>query len=59
MRAKLIFLCLIFSIPLVISINSIFNKEENNNNLVFYCAAGLRLPVQEIVENYHNEFQEV
>ena len=38
MRAKLIFLCLIFSIPLVISINSIFNKEENNNNLVFYCA---------------------
>ncbi len=58
MRAKLIFLCLIFSIPLVISINSIFNKEENNNNLVFYCAAGLRLPVQEIVENYQNEFQD-
>ena len=58
MRTKFTTLILIISIPLVISINMFFNKKEHSRELILYCAAGLRLPVQEIVSNYHKEYDD-
>ena len=56
MRAKLIFISMVLSLPLV----ALFSlKTENNSKqdeLILYCAAGLRLPIQKIVSDFENDY---
>ena len=56
MRAKLIFISMVLSLPLV----ALFSfKTENNSKqdeLILYCAAGLRLPIQKIVNDFENDY---
>ena len=42
--------------PVIIGVNIIFNKKSVKEDLTFYCAAGLRLPIEGIVKDYENEY---
>ena len=42
--------------PVIIGVNILFNKKSVKEDLTFYCAAGLRLPIEDIVKDYENEY---
>ena len=56
MRAKLIFISMVLSLPLVILLPKKTDNNSSQSELILYCAAGLRLPIQKIVSEFQDEY---
>ena len=55
MRAKLIFISMVLSLPLVALFSFKIENNSKQDELILYCAAGLRLPIQKIVNDFEND----
>ena len=56
MRAKLIFISMVLSLPLVTLLPKNTENNSSRSELILYCAAGLRSPIQKIVSDFENDY---